>query len=63
MFKESGVFEVDNYSGDQTIKINHLLKDKYEEQLKRLSFYAVDIRKKGISDEEKLEFMETKLWN
>lgn len=49
-FKEKGVFEEYLRDGKQEIQINPLLKDRYIEMLRRLSFYAVDIEKKNLSD-------------
>ena len=52
-FKEKGIFENVLHNGKQELQINPLLQDKYIEMLQRLSFYAVDIEKMNLTEDEK----------
>lgn len=52
MFKDKGIFEVRLKDGSHEIQINPVIKERYSEMIKRLSFYAVDIDK-HLTDEER----------
>ena len=43
MFKDKGIFEVQLINGNNEILINPIIKDKYSDMIKRVSFYAADI--------------------
>lgn len=45
MFKDRGIFEVRLKEGNIEIEINPVLRERYSDMIKRLSFYAVDIEK------------------
>ena len=45
MFKDIGIFEVQLINGNNEILINPIIKEKYSDMIKRVSFYAVDIRR------------------
>ena len=55
-FKDKGIFETYLHDGKQGIQINSLLKDRYSEMLRRLSFYAVDIERQYLTDDSKNNF-------
>ncbi len=45
MFKDRGIFEVRLKDGNNEIVINPVIRERYSDMIKRLSFYAVDIEK------------------
>lgn len=45
MFKDKGIFEVRLKDGNNEIVINPVIRERYSDMIKRLSFYAVDIEK------------------
>ncbi len=45
MFKDKGIFEVRLKDGNNEIEINPVIRERYSDMIKRLSFYAVDIEK------------------
>lgn len=45
MFMDKGIFKLCLKDGKNEIEINPIIKERYSEMLKRLSFYAVDIEK------------------
>lgn len=49
-FKDIGIFETYLHDGKQGIQINSLLKKRYSETLRRLCFYAVDIKRQILSE-------------
>lgn len=55
-FKEKGIFEENMYDGKQVIQLNSVINDRYIEMLRRLSFYAVDIEKRYLSEKSKEKY-------
>lgn len=45
MFKDKGIFEIRLKDGNNEIEINPVIRERYSDMIKRLSFYAVDIEK------------------
>lgn len=52
MFKDKGIFELCLKDGTNEIQINPVIKERYSDMIKRLSFYAVDIEK-NLTEEER----------
>lgn len=52
MFKDKGIFEMHLKDGNNEIQINPLIRERYSDMIKRLSFYAVDIEKCLTEGEE-----------
>jgi len=51
--KDKGIFEPYLHNGKQGIQLKPLVKDRYGEILRRLSFYTVDIEKQYLSDSDR----------
>lgn len=56
MFKEKGIFEMRLKDGNNEIEINPVIRERYSEMLKRLSFYAVDVEK-NIEEEREIAIL------
>ena len=54
MFKDKGIFEICLKDGNHEIQINPIIKERYSEMIKRLSFYAVDIEKQLTEEEREI---------
>lgn len=54
MFKDKGIFEIFLKDGEHEIQINPVIRDRYSELIKRLSFYAVDIEKQVTEGEHEI---------
>lgn len=54
MFKDKGIFDIRLKDGNHEIQINPIIKERYAEMIKALSFYAVDIEKQSTEEEQEI---------
>lgn len=57
MFKDKGIFELCLKDRTNEIQINPVIKERYSNMIKRLSFYAVDIEKHSTEEEREIAIL------